>query len=237
MLKAGVLSDGDLSVSDNGSVQGSVASPVLANIFAHYAIDIWIRDMVSPAVKGNIQMVRYADDLVILVNKNDASRVMVALKKRLERFSLILNEDKTKTVSFSRNDMKKGIEQGTFKFLGFLFYIGKSKKSKLIIKIKTYNKTFKNKINEITIWCRENRNKYRLAFLWKTFQSKIRGHINYYGVSHNFRSVKIFVDKATRIFFKWINRRSQKRSYEWDKFDLFMKAFPLPKAEIVHRLF
>lgn len=237
MLKAGVLSNGELTVSDDGSPQGSIVSPVLANIFAHYAIDVWIRDMVAPAVKGDIHMVRYADDLVLWANKNDAPRIMVALKRRLERFSLILNEDKTKKISFSRRDMEKGIEQGMFKFLGFEFYIGKSKLGKLIIKIKTAKKTFASKLKEITRWCKENKNKYRLAYLWKIFQSKIRGHINYYGVSHNFASINAFVEKANVIFFKWMNRRSQKKSFTWEKFVLFVKAKPLQKIVIAHRLF
>ncbi len=237
MLKAGILSNGELIVTDEGSPQGSIVSPVLANIFAHYAIDVWLRDMVAPALKGNVHMVRFADDLIIWISSNDIPRVMVALSKRLERFSLILNEDKTKTISFSRRDMEKGTQQGTFKFLGFEFYIGKSKLGKLIIKIKTAKKTLANKLKEVTKWCKENRNRFRLAYLWKIFQSKVRGHINYYGVSHNFTNVKIFVGKAKVIFFKWINRRSQKKSFTWVKFNLFLELRPLPKIVIVHRLF
>lgn len=237
MLKAGVLADGELTVSDDGSPQGSIVSPVLSNIFAHYAIDVWIRDMIRPAVKGRIYMVRYADDMVIWINKIDASRVMTALKKRLERFSLILNEEKTKVISFSRCEMARGIDQGTFKFLGFTFYIGKSRKGKWIVKIKTNQKTFANKLKEITKWCKENRNRFRLAYLWKIFQSKIRGHINYYGVSHNGWKVGDFVTEATRIFFKWINRRSQKKSFSWEKFNLYVKNNPLPEVRIAHRLF
>ena len=237
MLKAGVLSNGELSVSDEGSPQGSIVSPVLANIFAHYAIDIWVRNIVRPTVNGEIYLVRYADDMVILVNKKDAARVMTALKERLVRCSLVLNEEKTKVVSFSRVEMSKGVKQETFKFLGFTFYIGKSRKDKWIIKITTARKTFASKLKEMTAWCKENRNKFRLAHLWKVFQSKIRGHINYYGVSHNFRKVSDFVYQSTMIFFKWINRRSQKRSFSWETFRPYIASNPLPKIVIVHRLF
>jgi group II intron reverse transcriptase/maturase len=237
MLKAGILTEGELKVGDDGTPQGSIASPVLANIFLHHAIDIWVRDRVFPVVDGKIHMVRYADDIVLVVDSKDAARVMVGLKKRLERFSLALNESKTKVISFCRRDLKKGLQQGVFKFLGFTFYFGKSRKGKWIVKIKTAKKTYATKLRDITSWCRECRNKHRLAYLWKIFQSKIRGHIQYYGVSHNGEMVEKFVYAGTRIFFKWINRRSQRKSFNWDQFNAYMKLFPLPKTKIVHRLF
>jgi len=148
-----------------------------------------------------------------------------------------MNLDKTKVIEFSRNLQNKGVKQGTFNFLGFTFFIGRSKKGKQIVKIKTNSKTFAAKLKAITVWCKENRNKFRLRYLWKTFQAKIRGHIQYYGVSHNFRSVSFFINEAKRIFFKWINRRSQKKSFDWKKFEKFENFFPLPKAKIIHQFF
>jgi group II intron reverse transcriptase/maturase len=237
MLKAGVLSDGELVMSDDGTPQGSIVSPILANVFAHYAIDRFIRDNASELSSDHIHMVRYADDLVLCVRHKDAEKVLTKLKERLERFSLELNEGKTSVVNFSKVFAAKGIEQGKFKYLGFTFYLGKARNGAIVVKLKTNKETFKRKLKAMTEWCKENRNKFRLAKLWKTFSSKIRGHIQYYGVSHNFESMKMYVFEAKRIFFKWINRRSQKKSFNWKKFDQYVEAFPLPKIKIAHRLF
>jgi hypothetical protein len=237
MLRSGVLVDGDLKKSDDGTPQGSIASPVLSNIFAHYAIDVWMKEVVPKYLRGKIHVVRYADDFCICTNRADAPRILEALEKRLERFSLEMNSDKTEVIDFSRNLQSKGVKQGTFKFLGFTLFLGRSRSGKLIVKIKTNGKVFAVKLKAITEWCKKNRNKFRLRYLWKTFQAKIRGHIQYYGVSHNFASVSVFIFEAKRIFFKWINRRSQKKSFDWKKFDKFEKLFPLPKARIVHHFF
>lgn len=239
MLKAGVLSDGELTLSDDGTPQGSIVSPVLSNIFAHYAIDIFIKENggKDKLSSDNIHMVRYADDLVLCVKTRDAEKVLNKLKERLKRFSLELNESKTTVVNFSRAFAAKGIDQGAFKFLGFTFYLGAARNGEIIVKIKTNKETYKRKLKAMTEWLRENRNKDRLASLWKTFSSKIRGHIQYYGVSHNFESVRKYVHESKKIFFKWINRRSQRKSFNWKKFDLYMKAFPLPNVRIAHRLF
>lgn len=237
MLRSGVLVEGELQKRDDGTPQGSIVSPVLSNIFAHYAIDIWMKEVVPKYLRGKVHLVRYADDFCICTNKTDAPRILEALEKRLGRFSLKMNPDKTKVVEFSRNLQNKGIRQETIKFLGFTLFFGRSRKGKLIVKIKTNGKVFAAKLKAITAWCKENRNKLRLRYLWKTFQAKIRGHIQYYGVSFNFASVSLFIYEAKRIFFKWINRRSQKKSFDWKKFGKFEELFPLPKARIVHRFF
>jgi len=237
MLKAGVLSDGELTMSDDGTPQGSIVSPILANIFAHYAIDRFIKQNEKSLTADHIHMVRYADDLVLCVRHQDAERILGALRKRLERFSLKLNEEKTTVVNFSSGMANKGLEQGNFKYLGFTIYLSKSRKGKMIVKIKTNKTTFTRKLRAMTEWCKENRSIYRLSKLWKIFASKIRGHIQYYGVSHNAKSVSNYVYEAKRIFFKWMNRRSQSKSFDWKRFTQFEKAFPLPKVKIVHRLF
>lgn len=237
MLKAGILADGELHKSDEGSPQGSACSPVLANIFAHYAIDRWVKEIVPGHLYGKIHMVRYADDVCLCVDQRDVPRILKALKGRLSRFSLILNEEKTKVVSFSKTGFANGVKQGVINFLGFMLYIGKSRRGKVIIKLKTAKKTFSNKLKMMNEWCRINRNKYRLAALWKSFIAKMRGHINYYGISHNFKAISDFLHRSKRMFFKWINRRSQKKSFNWAKFSLYEKLKPLPKLRIVHRLF
>lgn len=125
-----------------------------------------------------------------------------------------------------------GIKQGTFDFLGFTFYLGKSKRGFVTPKLKTNYKRLCSKLKRISAWAKLNRNRFRLNELWKTFCKKMQGHINYYAVTFNIKEVGKFVFEAKRIFFKWINRRSQRRSFSWEKFNLYMRAKPLPKIEV-----
>ena len=238
MFKAGTLKNGDMMINEEGVPQGNIASPVMANIYAHYVIDVWIEEMVKPACKGKIRLFRYADDVIICCEREeDARRIMEVLGKRLERFKLRLNEEKTKMVSFSKSKIGMGIKQGTFDFLGFTFYLGRSKRNKVIPKLKTSKKRLRSKLAKVKEWLKENRNKTRLRPLWETFCAKLRGHNQYYGMSHNSESIRIFSYEARRLFFKWINRRSQRKSFNWEKFHLFLKRYPPPTPRIIHKLF
>ncbi len=238
MFKAGILSEGELRVTEEGVPQGSVCSPIMANIYAHYVIDTWIEDQVQPNCQGKVQLFRYADDAIICCEREkDAKRILEVLDKRLAKFKLKLNKDKTKVVSFSVAKARQRIQQGTFDFLGFTFYLGKSRRGRWIPKVKTAKKRFVTKMKRVTKWAKGNRNKYKLVPLWKTFCAKLRGHIQYYGVSFNFEQVRAFVEGSKRIFFKWINRRSQRRSMTWEKFTRFCEKHPPPAVSIKHRLF
>ena len=238
MFKAGVLSNGDMVMSDEGVPQGSICSPVLSNIFAHYAIDLWIEEMVKPNCKGKVNLFRYADDAIICCQYDgDALRIRKALTKRLEKFKLELNEEKTKQVPFDKRLIAQGIEQGTFDFLGFTFYWGKAKSGRIIPKLKTKAKTIRSKLNKVKEWIKKVKDKIPLKQIWKTFTAKLRGHVNYYGVSHNAEQVSTFLNGAKRIVFKWLNRRSQRKSFTWEQFAKYMKTHPLPTVKIVHKLF
>ena len=238
MFKAGVLSNGDMVMSDEGVPQGSICSPVLSNIFAHYAIDLWIEEMVKPNCKGKVKLFRYADDAIICCQfDGDALRIRKALTKRLEKFKLELNEEKTKQVPFDKRLIAQDIEQGTFDFLGFTFYWGKAKSGRIIPKLKTKAKTMRSKLKKVKEWIKKVKDKIPLKQIWKTFTAKLRGHINYYGVSHNAEHVSTFLNGAKRIVFKWLNRRSQRKSFTWEQFAKYMTTHPLPTVKIVHKLF
>jgi len=238
MFKSGVLADGELSMNEEGVVQGSCCSPVISNIVAHYVIDTWLEETVKPLTNGVVKAFRYADDLVICCRyEEDAKRIKRVLGKRLAKFKLELNEEKTSMVNFSKNHFRRGIKQGSFEFLGFRFYLGKTLKGATIPKIKTSGKRFRSKLNNVTAWAKKVRNHIPLGEIWKTFCAKLRGHVQYYGVSFNFKMVSKFLYEAKKIIFKWLNRRSQRKSFDWKKFDLFVKKHPLPTAKIVHRLF
>ena len=240
MFKAGVLSDGELKMSEEGVPQGSVCSPILANIFAHYVIDEWFNETVKKHCFGRqVEMFRYADDLVICCeSEHDAKRIYKALKGRLEKFNLRLNEEKTKQVSFDKVAFKGGKKQDSFDFLGFTFYLALSRNGSFVLpKVKTSGVRLREKLKRVNRWCRSVRNKYRQRVIWKTFKSKLEGHIRYYAVTFNSRYVEKFVDRSRRILFNHLNRRSQRRSCNWLEFERYEKLFPLPKVKIYHKLF
>jgi group II intron reverse transcriptase/maturase len=238
MFKSGVLADGELSMGDEGVVQGSCCSPVISNIVAHYVIDSWLEETVKPLMKGMVKAFRYADDLVICCRyEEDAIRIKRVLGKRLAKYKLELNEEKTSMVNFSKINYRRDIKQGSFEFLGFRFYLGKTLKGGTIPKVKTSGKRFRSKLNNVKIWAKQIRNRIPLGKIWKIFCAKLRGHVQYYGVSFNCKMVAKFLDEAKKIIFKWLNRRSQRKSFDWNRFSLFVNKHPLPRAKIVHRLF
>ena len=238
MFKAGVLSENELKISDEGVPEGSIASPILSNIFAHYVIDLWFESTVKKHCRGKVEMFRYCDDMVVCCQyQQDAERVKKALAKRLTRYKLKMNEDKTHCVEFSKVLYRQGKSQGTFDFLGFKFYLGRSRNGVVMSKVKTSGTRIRSKLKKVNQWAKEIRNKHRLKQIWKMFCIKLQGHIRYYGVSFNYRGVCRFLDKAKKLMFKWLNRRSQRRSFSWEKFQLFVIQNPLPSAKIYHKLF
>lgn len=237
MFKAGYLTDGELRISDEGVVQGSVCSPILSNIFAHYVLDWWVEETVKKHCKGKVELFRYCDDAVICCQyETDAQRVRDALGKRLAKYKLKLNEEKTTMVEFSRHRYVQGDKTGSFDFLGFTFYWGKTLRGSAVPKVKSSGKRLRSKLKRVNEWAKGLRNQYMTLNFWGRFCSKIAGHIRYFGVSFNIRGVKRFIHRATRIMFKWLNRRSQRKSLTWKRFDAFMQEYPLPKVRIWHPL-
>lgn len=236
MLKAGVLREGEFSKNDEGTPQGSLVSPILSNIYLHYVLDVWFESVVKLHCKGNAWLFRYADDAIACFElEEDARRYNEFLPKRMAKFGLKVSKEKSKIVHFCRCSPKD--KNGTFDFLGFTYYMGTSRKERCIPKVKTSKKKFRAKLHRVSEWIKKARDSKRLAWIWNTFRAKIRGHIQYYSVSFNLHSVRNFLHKAMWIIIKWLNRRSQRKSFTWEKFSLFEKQFPMPKVCIVHRLF
>jgi hypothetical protein len=180
---------------------------------------------------------RYADDVVICCeHEHDANRVLKALRRRLERFGLSLNDEKTRLVSFARP--LAGRNGGTaFDFLGFTFYWGRSLNGHAIPKVKTSCKRLRTSLARVRAWASTVRSRQGLLPIWRTFCAKVRGHLRYYGVSFNHRALATFITQATRIMYKWLNRRSQRRSFTWEKLQRVMDQFPLPRPVIHASLF
>lgn len=229
MLKAGVLTEGEFSATDEGTPQGSMVSPVLSNIYLHYILDLWFEKVVKKQMRGKASLWRYADDSIAFFEDGDDARGFVEmLQERFGKFGLRLHPTKTKIVCFDRT--VKG--SGTFDFLGFTFYYGKSRKGNRVAKIRTSINRLRGKLKQFKEWLKANRNCSRLPELWETAKLKLLGHINYYGVSGNSRSLSWFCWHCMRLLFKWLNRRSQKRSFNWNGFQQRLRQFPLPQPRI-----
>ncbi|MCB1670006.1 MAG: reverse transcriptase domain-containing protein [Gammaproteobacteria bacterium] len=187
--------------------------------------------------RKEVALFRYADDVVICCEQEgDAGRILKALRQRLERFGLGLNDEKTRVVSFARPSA--GSNGGTaFDFLGFTFYWGRSLNGYPIPKVKTSGKRLRASLIRVREWASTVRTRQGLLAIWRTFCAKIRGHLRYYGVSFNHRALEMFIRQATRIMYKWLNRRSQRRSFSWEKFQRFMDQRPLPRPVVYVSLF
>jgi len=241
-LKAGIVEDGVYEPTEEGTPQGGLISPILSNIYLHYALDLWFDVTVRKQCKGQVGMVRYADDFVCCFEyEEDANRFYAALIERLGKFKLDIAEEKTKIIRFGRNAeiecTKIGLKKPeTFDFLGFTHYWGKGKSGKFRLLRKTSPKKFKTKVKEFKAWIRSERHMAE-AELVATIRRKLQGHYNYYGVSDNMRGISAYFDKVKRLTLKWRNRRSQMTSFTEEKFLLFLERNPLPMPKIVVNLF
>jgi group II intron reverse transcriptase/maturase len=232
-LRAGVLEDGVVRHPESGSPQGGVISPLLANIYLHEVIDKWWVTDALPRLRGRAFMVRYADDLVMVFSdKQDALRVQRALPKRVERFGLSLHPDKTRLVQFRRPRRDGGGPRpGSFDFLGFTHYWGRSRRGRQILKRKTAKDRMSRALRALNRWMRRARH-IPLAKQVKTLGQKLRGHFNYYGVRGNSRGLNRFRYEAGCLWKKWLGRRSQRGYVTWDEFNRLLKRYPLPPARL-----
>lgn len=241
-LKAGYMEAGQRVRTEQGTPQGGNLSPMLANIFLHYVLDLWFEKRVKPVVRGQCHLVRYADDFVCMVqNQQTASEIERLLRERFAKFGLTLHPEKTRTISFGRYERENARRQGrranTLEFLGFTHFCGVSRKGNFLPGRKTSRKKFAKACKEMNEWLRQVRCISHIQDWWPTLAAKLRGHYQYYGISGNFRMIGTFDYRVRRMLYKWLNRRSQKKSFTWKRFTDYLARHPLPRPHIVHDLY
>ncbi len=227
-LKAGILEeDGKVLHPATGTPQGGIVSPILANVYVHYALDLWFEHVVKKHSKGAVSLYRYADDFVCVAQyKEDAERFYHALPQRLSMFTLPVAEDKTRMISFSR------VQPGTsFDFLGFTFRWERSRQGKSVGKCRTSRQKFRRAMANFTEWCRTHRS-LPLKKLFRALNAKLRGSYNSYGLIGNSDSLNAFFTHAMSRLWKWLNRRSQRRSYTWERFEALLKRQQIARPRI-----
>jgi len=232
-LRAGVLEeDGRVIHPLTGTPQGGIVSPVLANIYLHYALDLWFERVVRPKQQGRCRMIRYADDFVACFeHRHEAEWFERALPERLAKFGMEVATDKTRTLRFGRHG---GPHNGRFDFLGFEFYWEPDRQGKPRVKRRTATKKFLAGKQRIREWINTHRHQ-PLRRLMKTLKAKLQGTWNYYGLIGNYRRMKLLYDETCRALHKWLNRRSQRQSIRWRTLNRLLQRFQVPQPRIVEK--
>jgi group II intron reverse transcriptase/maturase len=232
-MKAGIMEEGKYWDTDKGVPEGGLISPVLANVYLHYVVDMWFAEAIRKRLHGEGYMVRYADDIVFCFQyEADARRFYKALKQRLAKFGLELSEDKSKIIKHGR---ESGKEAEKFDFLGFTFLISKSRKGNyMVIKI-TSQKKLKAKKQKVKKWIKDNMHT-PVGELIKRLNRKLRGHYNYYGLSHNYDRMWDFFCYVKRQLKLRLSRRSQKGKISWEKLEKILHFNPLLRPTITRPL-
>jgi group II intron reverse transcriptase/maturase len=238
-LHVGILDGAQYETPERGAAQGSVLSPLLGNIYLHYALDVWFETVVKPRLAGKATLVRYCDDFVIAFElEHDARRVLAVLPERLGKYGLTLHPDKTRLVPFRRPSkvQSSGKGEATFDYLGFTLYWGRARTGRWGMWFKTRGASLRRALQSIYDWCRSHRH-LPVKVQRQALETRMRGHYNYFGVSGNFRSLLHFAQAVRRIWHKWLLRRSQRHRLDWERYDALLKTrWALPKPRIAVRI-
>ena len=232
-LKAGVLEAGSVSYPDEGTPQGGVVSPLIANLYLHEVLDRWWEVTVVPRLRGRGHLTRYADDFVLVFEyESDARRVEAVLSKRFEKYGLALHPEKTRLFGFGRPGGGRPLPVA-FDFLGFTLYWARSRKGYWVVKCQTAKSRFRRGLARIKVWCRFHRHEP----IWvqqRALLLRLRGHYAYYGITGNYQALQAFRWQVIRIWQRWMSRRSQRARINWEKYRALLERFPLPRARVVH---
>jgi len=231
-LKAGILEeDGRVVYPVTGTPQGGVVSAVLANIYLHYALDLWFEKVVKPGCNGDVMLMRFADDFVCCFQyREDERRFSKVLGKRLGKFELELSDEKTQVIKFTRFETENN---NGFTFLGFEFRWGLSRAGKPLMTMRTSKQKFRAALSAILSWIKKDRSRLGTGALLTKVKQKLQGHFNYYGVSGNYEMLSKFHYQVCRLVFKWLNRRTQRKSCNWAGFKEMLSYFKVPCPRII----
>lgn len=235
-LKAGIMEAGIRYDTPEGTPQGGIISPILANVYLHYSLDLWFEKVFRRRCRGKVYLIRYADDFIVCCQyKRDAEAYLEAVKERLAKFGLEIAEEKTRISRFGRHAADDNKKEGsgkpvTFDFLGFTHYCSTSKKGKFRVKRKTSRKKMNASLHRCKEWLKSNLN-MPTEELMARLRVKLLGHYRYYGITDNYASLSIFGYQVRRLLFWWCNRRSQGKHYNWHKFNQLLMEYDFPRPK------
>jgi hypothetical protein len=234
-LKAGVMDRGHLRHPETGSPQGGVISPLLANVYLHYVLDVWFDGVVRPRLRGRAELIRYADDvLIVFEREDDARRVMNVLPKRCSKYGLTVHPEKTRLIAFRRPaKAAQAASSGSFDFLGFTHFWARSRRGYWVVMRTTAKSRFTRALRQVRTWCKTYRH-LPIASQHRELSLKLRGHCAYYGITGNTRALTRFRYELERTWQRWLNRRSKRARMDWDRFQRLLQRYPLPQPVAVH---
>ncbi len=237
MLKSGIMEDGLVRATEEGTPQGSMVSPLLSNIYLHYVLDLWFSRRVSKQSRGEAYYYRFADDfLACFQYKNEAEDFQRRLEDRLEGFGLELAKEKTRCIEFGRYARESAYNHGgkpeEFTFLGFTHYCGKTKEGFFKVKRRTSRKKLGQSLRKFTDWTKKARHVLKKGEMVRQARARVIGHLNYYAITDNSARCSDYVYRTKHILFKWLNRKSQRKAYTWESFTQALIWAKWPQARI-----